>query len=73
MLDISSGIELTFEFCHDITIWKMTIFDEVYYIEIEAGLTNIDPLASILVGRAKVLTFLIIIFQSLSQSCSTLD
>ena len=36
-LDIAMAIDivLTFEFCHEITIWKMTIFDEVNYIEIE--------------------------------------
>ena len=28
-------IVLTFEFCHDITIWKMTAFDTVDYFEIE--------------------------------------
>ena len=29
---------MTFEFCRDITIWKMTIFDTVDYIEIESAL-----------------------------------
>ena len=38
LFDISIDIILTFEFCHDITIWKMTIFYKVYYIEIEPSL-----------------------------------
>ena len=35
LFDIPMDIVLTFEFCHDITIWKMTTFDTVDYIEIE--------------------------------------
>ena len=31
--DIS--IDIALELCHDITIWKMMIFDKVNYIEIE--------------------------------------
>ena len=34
--DIS--IDIVLEFCHDITIWEMTTFDEVDYIEIEQAL-----------------------------------
>ena len=30
LFDISIDIILTSEFCHDITIWKMTIFYKVY-------------------------------------------
>ena len=38
LFDILIDIVLTLEFCHNITIWKMTIFDEVQYIEIESAL-----------------------------------
>ena len=34
LFDISISIVLTFELCHDITIWKMTIFGKVDSIEI---------------------------------------
>ena len=32
---------MTFEFCHDITIWKMTIFDKVDCVETEPVLWDI--------------------------------
>ena len=36
--DNSIDTVLNFEFCQDITIWKMTIFDKVDYFEIEPAL-----------------------------------
>ena len=41
IFDIGLAIDivlLAFEFCHKITIWKMTVFDKVNYIEIEPAL-----------------------------------
>ena len=35
---LSIDIVLTYELCNDIKIWKMEIFDEVDYIEIEPAL-----------------------------------
>ena len=38
LFDISIDIVLSFEFWHNISMWKMMIFDEVKYIEIESAL-----------------------------------
>ena len=35
---LAIDIVLTFEICHEITIWNMPIFDKVNYIEIEPAL-----------------------------------
>ena len=40
LFDIPIDIVLTFEFCIDITIWEMTIFDKVDYIRIEPALNG---------------------------------
>ena len=37
-----TDIVLTLEFCHDITIWKMTIYDKVNYIDFEPALGTCD-------------------------------
>ena len=39
LFNISLDVVLTFEFCRDITIWKMTIFDKVDYVEMESALS----------------------------------
>mgnify|MGYP001803782532 CR=1 FL=1 len=42
LFDISIDKVLTFEFCNDSTIWKMTIFNKVDYTEVEPALTKGD-------------------------------
>ena len=37
-IGLAIDIVLTFKFCHEITIWKMTIFDKINYIGIEPAL-----------------------------------
>ena len=41
-IELVIDIVLTFEFCHEIMIQKMTIFDEVNYIEIEPALGSCE-------------------------------
>ena len=43
LFDISIDIVLTFEFCHDIAIWRMEISDKVDYNEIEPALGRTYP------------------------------
>ena len=38
LFDVLIDVVSTFEFCHNITMWKMVIFDKVDYIEIESAL-----------------------------------
>ena len=40
-IELAIDIVTTFEFCHEIMIQKMTIFDEVNYIEIEPALGSV--------------------------------
>ena len=40
LFNILIDIVLTFEFCHDITVWKMTIFDKGNYFEMEPALSQ---------------------------------
>ena len=37
-----ADIVLTLEFCHDITIWKMTVYEKVNYIDFEPALASRD-------------------------------
>ena len=37
-----ADIVLTLEFCHDITIWNMTVYEKVNYIDFEPALASRD-------------------------------